>query len=351
MKPRRSLLYVRICALGLTLCLVLAGGIWIARQRVLARARVTTYTPLTGEAEWEGDWAFSELGADPSETGSQRGTDRVTIPFTGTDFALRVRRGDYRGYLFVSVDGAPAPLLPRDERGAYLVLTAPDYTSRVDTIPVAEGLDDGPHEALVVAERGWSQWPLLGWRVARTPDVRVYRWGLTVAAVLATAFLIGTIGFITWGREAKYGRLETRVEGQDASWLTWGAALIAAGMFYFSPWLPLALLGWLALAILIWRRLEVGLTLVILTAPFYMHPRPLLGKSFAMAEIVLLTTFGTWLLHQLPSFLSPPSSPLISLSSLSFLSPLSPLDGGVLLFSLLAVVSTLAADYRHVALR
>ncbi len=361
--PGDALCYALCCAL----CLALAGALWIARQRVLEGTEVATYTPLTGEAEWEGDWRFSELGADPSETGSQRGTDRVTIPFTGPDFALLVRRGDYRGYLFVSIDGAPAPLLPQNEHGAYLVLTSPDYTSQVAAIPVARGLADGPHEALVVAERGWTQWPLVGWRVSRPPDTRVYDWGIAVVATLGAAFLAGAL-YLASRRAtdirpphstlAHAGADGHNVAASEAAgWATWSAALLAAGTFYFSPWLPLTLLAWLAMAALILRKLEVGLALVALTAPFYMHPRPLLGKSFAIAEILLLTSFGMWLAREglslIPALLRPGLFRTrlgVCLGKMRHIR-WSALDSGVLCFLLVALVSTLAADYRRVALR
>ncbi|MEA3338338.1 MAG: hypothetical protein U9R15_00075, partial [Chloroflexota bacterium] len=167
--------FVRICLVGLLVSLLLMGAALagasvgdLAQRRL--QATTVFYTPLSGEAEWEGDWEFSELGADPSEGGGER----VAIPFVGTEFALRVRRGDYRGYFFVSVDGEPANLLPQEERGAYLVLTSPDRAPQVVAIPVASGLDDGPHIVDVVAERGWDQWPLVGWSASRTPDTTAY---------------------------------------------------------------------------------------------------------------------------------------------------------------------------------
>ncbi len=44
----------------------------------------------------------------------------------GTRLDLTVRRGDYRAFLFVSVDGEPANALPRDAEGrAYVVLYDP----------------------------------------------------------------------------------------------------------------------------------------------------------------------------------------------------------------------------------
>jgi len=339
----------KVCLLGLLASLVLAGMVWAGMRNTLRQASTTTYTPLSGEAEWEGNWEFSELGADPS----QAGTERVTIPFAGTDLALRVRRGDYRAYLFVSVDGRPANRLPREERGAYLVLTSPDYAPQVVTIPVASGLEDGLHAAVVTAERGWDQWPLAGWSVSRTPDTTLYRWALVGLGVLALACLAGlcpascilrlasrilhpafAIRHSPFAIRTPHSALRT-----PASSFALAATLVSAAVFYFSPWSVLTLAGGLALAALILLRLDLGLALVAATVPFYLYPRPLFGKSFTMAEIVILLCVASWGLRRL---LQPPISNLQSPSSL---------DLAALLFVLAASASLFVAEYRHVALR
>ncbi|MFQ6101295.1 MAG: O-antigen ligase family protein [Anaerolineae bacterium] len=325
--------------------LLLAGAVLVARRQALAKATTTFYTPLSDEAKWEGDWEFSELGADPSEAG----TERVTIPFVGTDFALRVRRGNYRGYFFVSVDGESANRLPREERSAYLVLTSPDYASQIVTIPVASGLDDGPHVAVVVAERGWNQWPLVGWSVSRTLDTTAYRWALMGLGVVGAACLGGVI----WGAGGR-GDREIRKQGDKEArrredklptpyslLLTLCTLLLAAG-FYFSPWLPLTLISGLALAALVLLRLDLGLALVAATAPFYLYPRPLFGKAFSMAEILTLLCAFSWGFRQLFAWRNQPTNQPTTPS---------PLDLAALFFVLVAVASTFSAEYRHVALR
>ena len=288
---QRSRTCVFICLMGLVGSLLLACVVLAVRQRVLLQTSTAFHTPLSGEAEWEGDWEFSELGADPS----QAGTERVTIPFAGTDLSLRVRRGDYRGYFFVSVDGEPANRLPREERGAYVVLTSPDYAPRIITIPVAAGLDDGPHQAVVVAERGWDQWPLVGWSVSRTPDTTVYRWALVGLGVLGTVCLGGAAWWgarplSQWivrpgeGTEAAGRKPEAGGKMQDAGGQgrplfsvlhsplstlhSPFCILIAAALFYFSPWLPLTLVSALILAALILLRLDLGLALIAAMVPF-----------------------------------------------------------------------------------
>ena len=331
-----------ICLIGLLVSLLLSGVVLAARQRALLQTTTTFYTPLSGEANWEGDWEFSELGADPSEAGSQAGTDRVTIPFSGTDFALRVRRGDYRGYFYVSVDGEPANLLPREERGTYLVLASPDLADQVVTIPVAGDLDDGPHVAEIVAERGWDQWPLVGWSASRTPDTTAYRWALAALGTFGFACLVGAVwltmgqGGKETGEQSSYSLLPTPYFLLPTSY-----SLLLAAVFYFSPWLPLTLVSGLALAALILLRLDLGLPLVVAAAPFYLYPRALFGKAFSMVEILTLLCALSWGVRQVASR----KWQVASLQSLNSL------DLAVLFFVLVAMGSFFVADYRHVALR
>ena len=391
-KPHRT--WARICLIGLLVSLVLAGAVLLAMQGVRRQATTTSYTPLSGEAEWEGDWEFSELGADPSEAG----TERVTIPFAGTEFALRVRRGDYRGNFFVSVDGEPANRLPRDGRVAYLVLTSPDRAPQVVTIPVASGLEDGLHVAVIVADRGWDQWPLAGWRVSRTPDIMAYRWAVAGLAVLAFGCLMGVVGSWEQGEGSREYGVGSRGQGEGSreyevgsrgrgargdrrfvisilrsrvstlpisSRFVFVATLAAAAAFYFSPWPPLTIATGLLLAALVFLRLDLGLALVGATVPFYRYPRPLLGRAFSMAEILTLFCALAWGLRLLARVVSdrrpqdvtsnsqPSSSilhsPFFTLHSL--FSSLSALDLAALFFVLVSIASVFAAEQRHVAVR
>jgi O-antigen ligase len=342
-----------LCAVGLLASLALGSLVLALERRAVRQSAGVEFTPPSSEAQWEGEWEFSERGANPSELGSQRGTDRVSIPFAGTGLALRVRRGDYRGNLFVSVDGRPANRLPRDGRSAYLVLTSPDYTQQVVTVPVASGLADGPHEALIVADRGWDQWPLVGWRVSRTPGLAGYRWALAGLGVVGLVCLVGL------GRGVREGWQRDQETGEEAGavrvlsprfvHLHLPLTLVVLGVFTFSPWLWLTLIAGLVLARLVVLRLDLGLALVAATAPFYMHPVDLAGKSFALAEILVLLCAFSWGVRRAVGNGKHKAANLSSV--ISNLGCLSSLDLAALLFVLVAVVSSLNADFRHVALR
>ncbi len=336
------------------------------------------WTPLSGTATWEGRWELSELGADPSELGG----DRVTIPFWGTDFGLRVRRGNYRAYFYVTIDGMPASALPRDEEGqAYIVLTSPDYQPQEITIPVARGLAPGPHIAVVVADRGWDQWPLVGWSVGYRPDDRAYRHTLAGLTALALGALAGAV---LLGRQIAPGALGRGLwalwrglsDGAQmfltavatlllwaAAWMTWGtetamgafrrlgdgaglaATIAAAGLFYYSPWFLLTVLAALILFVCILIRPEFGLALIAALAPFYTFPRHLLDKAFSMAEIVTLMTLASWGIRQVRQWAARKRAPFPTPSRLT------PTDCPLLLLVGVAVISTLFADFQRVAWR
>jgi O-antigen ligase len=124
--------------------------------------------------------------------------------------------------------------------------------------------------------------------------------------------------------------------------------LVAAGAFYVSPWLPLTLIGGLALAVLVLLRLDLGLALVVATAPFYRYPRPLFGKAFAMAEILVLLCTFSWAIMQIANRKTTIPNTQYPIPNTQYPTPL---DHAALLFTLAAVGSTFVAEYRHVALR
>jgi O-antigen ligase len=301
---QRARTYALVCLAGLLVSLLLVGAVLLVMRRALLQTVTASYTPLSG------------------------------------------------------VDGEPANRLPCEERGAYLVLASPDYAPQVVAIPVASGLDDGPHIAVVVAERGWDQWPLAGWRVSRTPDTTAHRWTLMGLGALGIACSVGAAWWGTRGR-GDGGAEERKGQGKEGTigGLRYAICdtryavcmLILAAAFYFSPWLPLTPVSGLALAGLILLRLDMGLALVAATAPFYLYPRPLFGKVFSMAEIATLLCLLSWGLRQLAACWRRRIS--IQQLASSILQAMSSLDLAVLVFVAVAVASLVVADYKHVALR
>jgi len=289
------------------------------------------YPADTPQVTYSGDWEFSELGADFSETGRSV----VDIPFAGDTLAVIARRGDYRAYLYVSVDGHPSDLLPADECGSYLVLTAPDYQPSVDMLPIASGVTGVQHTAHLEAERGWDQWALVGYAVGSHIDTRGYDFGAAALGLLGlTAFVFamrasrglrwhGALDRFAGGIRDRIGELAHLGLGLAAAlmaWLgaavTWGGVVpdllrrlgegpsflltaLTAGVFYFSPWLVLTVVALVALFVLIYARPAVGLALIMFFTPYYLLPRPLFDRAFSMVEVLSLLTLAAWALHMI----------------------------------------------------
>ncbi len=304
------------------------------------RAYPGRYRPDHPAAGYDGGWRVTPLGAD---VGPQGGT--LTIAFHGTRLDLTVRRGAYRAHLWATVDGQPANALPRDEQGrAYLILYDPLY--RTVTVPVARGLPDGPHEAVLTAERGWGQWAIAGWTVSREASEAGYRWsllGLGLAALVCAAMGLRAAWRLPWRRgwDAVEGRYRAVGDGPALA-----VTIAAAALFYFAPTLPLSLIGLALLAAAIVLRPDSGLAVVAFSIPFFLQPKLMAGKAFSMVEITILLCAAAWLARvaccALRVTFHAPSS---------LISRLSPLDYAVAFLVAVSALSLLVAENFGVANR
>ncbi len=248
-------------------------------------------------ASYKGDWRVGPLGADVGSDG-----DRATFHFEGPAIALTVRRGPYRAFLYVTVDGEPANGLPCDKTGrAYIVLY--DNAPAVATVPLATGLPPGPHTVEVVVEGGQGQWALVDWRVGAAPIRDGHVWklaGLAASGLILAALLIRDTRRVNW----------TTLRNAFLNWPDWAQmALIAAltallwataGASWGRNLLPtpysLLLASCLllpALAALFALRLDLGLALVAFSAPFYLHPGNMFYRALSLPEaLVVLCLVG-----------------------------------------------------------
>lgn len=321
---------------------------------------------LNAYAIIEGDWQFSDLGADIPETPPAT----LTFNFEGTDLALTVRRADYRAYLYVTIDGQPANALPQDSTGAaYLILTSPDLQPRTDPILLATGLTPGPHTLALRADRGWDQWALVsvtvGPNVVKTNN-RLLVIGLviigTVALLVALALvaqqlprtnnqstiplplalfvslLLWVSAALTWGSDAanifrRYGDTAPLI-----------VTLLTAGLLYYSPFLLLTLLCIVVLFVLFYLRPDLSLPLIIFFAPFYLLPRTLGDKAFSLVEICTVLGVAAVALRLAPEMIQRIS---LRLRGEKFL----PLDLAILAFVLISGLTLFTADLQGVAIR
>ncbi|MEE8392624.1 MAG: O-antigen ligase family protein [Anaerolineae bacterium] len=302
-------------------------------------APVGGYPPHNPWTIYEGDWGVGPLGADVGFDGDADGNRRITFRFEGTSVALTVRRGPYRAFLYVTVDGAPANGLPRDKTGrAYVVLY--DSAPAVATVPVATDLSPGLHTVQVEAEGGQGQWVLVDWRVGVEPVRDSYGWkvvGLVTAGLVLLVLLVRDARRVKW-KDLRRQFLNWPEWAQvtllvGLAGLLWASAGVSWGRDWGSSWFVVSLLTLPVLAVLFAFRLDLGLALVALTAPFYLHPGDMFYRALSLTE-VLVVLCGIGQIAKLRIY---------KFTNLQ----ISPIDRSVLLLLLAAVATGLvAADQR-----
>ncbi len=261
-------------------------------------APVGGYPALNPWATYEGDWRVGPLGADIGRSTALTigsGGDRATFCFDGPSIALTVRRGPYRAFLYVTVDGTPANELPQDEAGrAYVVLY--DTTPTVTTVSLATGLSSGPHTVEVMAEGGQGQWALVDWRVGAEPVHDGYGWkiaGLAAVGLVLAALLIRDARRVEWAVLGQaflgwpeWAQVALVVALTGLAWATagasWGQDLSPASCFLSS------LLALPVLAVLFALRPDLGLSLVAFAAPFYLHPGAMFYRALSLPEMLVV---------------------------------------------------------------
>ena len=367
-----------------------AWGFSIAGRPVLSAIRNATYTEEIAfpgfhladnqdEAQdFIGSWRFSpEFGADIGNSG-----DSVEFRFWGTDIGVRVRRADFHSRFYALVDGEPANELPKDDRGATLVLNSPDPLDDYLAIErLATNLEPGEHTLLLEAHRGSDQWALNGFTVNYHPPDTSYRisiitlsllllitlvllvisarkadWGRAVVSVSAkydglsnlqqialTSFgaaLVSVTGWLTWGEQTAgiYRRLG------DVGQLTLTAA--TAGLFYVAPSFIIYISALAGLLVLLYLRPVWGLALVAFAFPFFVKPKALGGYLFSPVELLLLITFIAFSLRLIAQRL------MRGIAKVSVENPVKQLtvaDWSVAAFTIVATLSLLFTERLDVA--
>jgi hypothetical protein len=263
------------------------------------------YRPRAANVYATGDWRFSSAGADPPQGASLQAHNAVlAFDVAGSALDLTVRRGDYWGVLYVSIDGLPAPGLPHDEQGrSYLVLYDP--AGRVDTVPLASGLSmKEAHRVEIVADGGWGQWPLVGWRVTTPQPLPPSVGAIWTFAALAFAGVVSA-GVQLFAapdlRRPLYAGLNRAFRWYRSlpEWIPVAATAGTALAAYVVPWTPASVLLLAVLFALAFFRIDLGLAVVAFSLPFYLRPKALGGRSFSVIELGMVVCLGAWLLARL----------------------------------------------------
>ncbi|MCB0211314.1 MAG: beta-galactosidase, partial [Anaerolineae bacterium] len=162
----------------------------------------------------------------------------LTIEFEGKQLDLAVNRGDFRGYLWVTIDGRPANALPHGNQGrSYVVLYDP--LREPATITLAHNLPNAFHRAEITAEGGWGQWAIAGWSVSNRHDPTLARIGMLTAGIfiVLSGAALGKMArrdFGTWSRFLRLGaaRLAAFSDHLDERLLFAFTAVLAIGLYF-----------------------------------------------------------------------------------------------------------------------
>ena len=254
------------------------------------------YHPDHPSAQYTGNWRVTSAGADIPPAIEDESADGVLIiRFYGTRLDLILRRGEYWGILDVTIDGQPANRLPRDARGrSYLVLYDPLYETA--TLPLASGLTEDFHTAIIAPAGGWGQWAIAGWNVTSEPDLRPYQTALIALSVALILSLAAAILCLYRARSALSALFSSIAAHYHSLADEFQLALLAlaAALFYFVPGLLPGLAALFLLALLIYLRPDHGLALVGFSIPFFLRPKLLAGRAFSPVEISLMLCFIAW---------------------------------------------------------
>ncbi len=257
------------------------GGVPAHPGRYPANSWVARY-----EGEWEGDGLSIVKGPGHLEFSFVgTGLDLVlTDPFTAAQVTI-----DGREVGFLSPKRGVTDL-PLEEKEA-------DYFRMVSyqEVTLARGLSYGVHTLRMVTDRE-SDGGIIGFIVRRDADFKAY--------YLSLALLVGAATVVSWrlGRlilsepsQRTWRRLANLYLGL-AEWQQVGLLALALGAYQFSAWTLLSLVVLAMVAALLWLRLDLGLAFIALSIPFFLYPRPLLGKAFSLVETLTLGSFLLWFL-------------------------------------------------------
>ena len=128
---------------------------------------------------------------------------------------------------------------------------------------------------------------------------------------------------------------------------------LTAGLFYFSPSALLALAALLVLILLFYLRLDLALAFAALFIPFYLQPRLLWQKGFALVEITTVVALAVWDVQNFRPLLVRLKAQGLK-TALARLNPVrswSSLDWACLGLWLVATLSLFTAEFKGFALR
>jgi O-antigen ligase len=319
--------------------------------------------------DYSPDWQISAAGADPREPEDpwREPSGRFAFTYTGRQLAMQLATGNYWGYLYVTVNNAPANRLAhiagnRNSQGeiaGYKPLLAPEWQTPAGPTPrwiiVHEAAGEGPHQVEVEVWRSWGQNPVRAVAVDALSAPAPPLWPAVALALLALfcgVLLAGQplLSFF-WKSVNQIRKVSWRASDPLLLGLTGTALLLVGGGVLWRSWL-ITSAGLVLLALVGVQRPLFWIGALLFGLPFYLHPLPILpGRELNLIEIgvwggllLLAAHVGFYHRHQFePSGSAGDRRRLLSQVA----------NPGLLLSALiaLALVAVFAAEQRAVALR
>ncbi len=280
------------------------------------------YHAVNEYARYTGNWQFGELGADIGR--AEPSDSQLEFDFYGADLSMLLREDDYVAFLYPTVNGQPANAAQTDASGkAYIFLRSDSRLSETNLVPVAVDLPVERHSLRMSADRGWDRWAIAGFAVSSGDLSRPYNQQIAIgliATVLSALALVQSVVTAPW--RAWLPPLNRLASGLDATrhlaiagvtsifmmlamlW-TWDSprasllmrddvnlllALASGGLLYVSTNLVVVVALAIGLFVLVYHRLESGLVLTLLWAPFFLFPVELYSYAIPMVEVMILVS-------------------------------------------------------------
>ncbi len=264
------------------------------------------------------EWQIDATGADPHEPADPWHEPAGQFQFTyrGSDLALLLATGNYWGYLYVTVDGAPANSLPNlsgnlsgnhnsaGEAAGYRTFYAPEATENGEPtaqwVPIHHATDPlETHLVKIEVWRSWGQKPIRGVAVDALPIPAWPRWPGAALLVVSSWLLIialraapsSPLGTPWWHQHLRQAaRLLLPDWGIAVAPAVAATALLLLTLGTIVVLWPLTLLGLLLLAWAALQRPLFWIAALLLGLPFYFRfTLPLLpGRAIGIIDIGLL---------------------------------------------------------------
>lgn len=284
-----------------------------------ASALTMDSTPFVYEKPWQVD----AQGADPFEPEDpwQEPSGRLHFSYQGSELALLLGAGNYWGYLYVTVDGEPANLLPQlpnnhnslGNEAGYRTFFAPEKTINgepaTEWIRVHQAADaTAIHDVEVEIWRSWGQIPLRGVAVDTMPMPSWPRWPAALVFFLSFWLLfyhlptgLKQFAASTWLRNQRHALsrlLQSPRMARIAFPLAIGGFLAVAVATASDQW-QVALIG---LSLLAWAGLQrpvLWLGAFLLGLPFYFsYTLPILpGRAIGLVDVGVVGGFLITVIH------------------------------------------------------